>query len=158
MLSIGLSCRADDTIKKNGRQFAHGCPYLPGDSKIQSGLRMDSEVLIMASLKNLIRDNIPVWRSANDIVMTAGRHGRIPPTHIVQLIGILPEYHRQYNRVGQIWINPVLLEEDNQKYTSTRIDEMYEIRNDASSLNNWFIPNTPYNLKCPEPLPIVFSE
>eukprot|EP00959_Pyramimonas_sp_CCMP1952_P147118 3079200-Pyramimonas_sp.AAC.1 len=43
----------------------------------------------MISLQNVIRDNIPAWRSANDIVMTAGRNGRIPPTHVVQLIGIL---------------------------------------------------------------------
>eukprot|EP00959_Pyramimonas_sp_CCMP1952_P052574 1099227-Pyramimonas_sp.AAC.1 len=43
ILSIGLSCRADDTSKKRGRQCVHGCPYLPGDNRIQSGLRMDSE-------------------------------------------------------------------------------------------------------------------
>eukprot|EP00959_Pyramimonas_sp_CCMP1952_P228502 4777244-Pyramimonas_sp.AAC.1 len=81
----------------------------------------------MVSLKNLIRDNIPVWRSANDIVVTAGRNGRIPPIHIVQLIGTLPSHICQCNRVGQ---------DDNQQYTRTRIDELYEIRNDASSLKN----------------------
>eukprot|EP00959_Pyramimonas_sp_CCMP1952_P129299 2703577-Pyramimonas_sp.AAC.1 len=47
ILSIGLSCRADDAIKKRGRQFVHGCPYLLGHNWIQSGLRVDSEVLIM---------------------------------------------------------------------------------------------------------------
>eukprot|EP00959_Pyramimonas_sp_CCMP1952_P383618 8039225-Pyramimonas_sp.AAC.1 len=31
---------------------------------------------------------------------------------------------------------------------------MYGYRNDASSLKDWFIPKTPYNLKCPEPAPI----
>eukprot|EP00959_Pyramimonas_sp_CCMP1952_P173580 3627139-Pyramimonas_sp.AAC.1 len=92
ILSIGLSCRADDTSQKKGRQFVRGCPHFPGDNRIQSGLRMDSEVLILISLKNLIRDKIQVWRSANDIVMTAGREGRIPPTHIVQLVGILPNH------------------------------------------------------------------
>eukprot|EP00959_Pyramimonas_sp_CCMP1952_P287103 6004021-Pyramimonas_sp.AAC.1 len=35
---------------------------------------------------------------------------------------------------------------------------MYEIRNIASSLKNWYIPADPYNLKCPDPLPIVFSQ
>eukprot|EP00959_Pyramimonas_sp_CCMP1952_P386513 8100392-Pyramimonas_sp.AAC.1 len=38
ILGIGLSCRADDSSKKRGRQFVHACPYLPGDSRIQSGL------------------------------------------------------------------------------------------------------------------------
>eukprot|EP00959_Pyramimonas_sp_CCMP1952_P089807 1879361-Pyramimonas_sp.AAC.1 len=68
--------------------------------------------------------------------MAAGRHGRIPPTHVVQLIGILPGYNRQYNRVGRMWINSLYLKDDNQKYTSTRTDEMYEVRNDAPSLKN----------------------
>eukprot|EP00959_Pyramimonas_sp_CCMP1952_P107022 2236945-Pyramimonas_sp.AAC.1 len=67
ILSIGLSCRADDTSEKRGRPFVHGCSYLPGDNRIQYGLRMDSEVLVMVCLKNLIRSKIPVWRSANDI-------------------------------------------------------------------------------------------
>eukprot|EP00959_Pyramimonas_sp_CCMP1952_P246677 5155648-Pyramimonas_sp.AAC.1 len=41
---MGLSCRANDTIERNGRQFVHACPYLLGDNIIQSGLRVDSEV------------------------------------------------------------------------------------------------------------------
>eukprot|EP00959_Pyramimonas_sp_CCMP1952_P111794 2338372-Pyramimonas_sp.AAC.1 len=112
----------------------------------------------MVSLKNLIRDNIPAWRSANGVVMTAGRNGRIPPTHIVQLIGILPNRTCQHRRVGQIWVNPLYLKGDNQPCTSTRLDDMYEIRNDASALRTWFIPDTPYNLKCPDSLPIEFSQ
>eukprot|EP00959_Pyramimonas_sp_CCMP1952_P095944 2005979-Pyramimonas_sp.AAC.2 len=39
----GLSCRADDTANRGGRQFAHGCPYLSRDNRIQSSLRVDSE-------------------------------------------------------------------------------------------------------------------
>eukprot|EP00959_Pyramimonas_sp_CCMP1952_P015743 332986-Pyramimonas_sp.AAC.1 len=80
----------------------------------------------MVSLKNLIRDNIPMWRSASDIVMTAGRHGMIPPTHIVQLIGVLPGYNCQCDRVGQKRIHPIYVKSDNQQYTNIRIDEMYE--------------------------------
>eukprot|EP00959_Pyramimonas_sp_CCMP1952_P405556 8499762-Pyramimonas_sp.AAC.1 len=45
-ISVGLSCRADDTSKKRGKQFVHGCSRLPGDNRIQSGLRVDSEVLV----------------------------------------------------------------------------------------------------------------
>eukprot|EP00959_Pyramimonas_sp_CCMP1952_P443558 9285932-Pyramimonas_sp.AAC.1 len=36
IFSIGLSCRADDTSKKKGRQFVRGCPCLPGDNRIQT--------------------------------------------------------------------------------------------------------------------------
>eukprot|EP00959_Pyramimonas_sp_CCMP1952_P204434 4275223-Pyramimonas_sp.AAC.1 len=78
--------------RKRGRQFVHAWPYLPGDSRIQSGLRVDSEVLCVVCWKNLLRNSVPIWRSANDIITSAGRIGSIPPTHIVQLIGILPNY------------------------------------------------------------------
>eukprot|EP00959_Pyramimonas_sp_CCMP1952_P355999 7455749-Pyramimonas_sp.AAC.1 len=143
-VSIGLSCRADDTSNTRGRQFVHGSPCLPGDNRILSGWRVDSEALIMGSLKNLVRDNIPMWLSANDVVMAAGQNGRIPPTHIVQVMGILPSPGCQFNRVGQ----------------SGKIEDMYEIRNDASSSRNWFFPNTPYKLKCSDPPPfqeVAFS-
>eukprot|EP00959_Pyramimonas_sp_CCMP1952_P212958 4455839-Pyramimonas_sp.AAC.1 len=59
----------------------------------------------MVGLKNRFRYNIPVWRSANDIIMTAGRNGRIPQSHIVQLIGILPiSTQCAHDRVGQAWL------------------------------------------------------
>eukprot|EP00959_Pyramimonas_sp_CCMP1952_P189381 3961461-Pyramimonas_sp.AAC.1 len=51
----------------------------------------------MVSLKNLLRDNMQIWRSANDIIMSAGRGGRIPPTHVVQLIGAI-----LWNKSGSI--------------------------------------------------------
>eukprot|EP00959_Pyramimonas_sp_CCMP1952_P238699 4987986-Pyramimonas_sp.AAC.1 len=52
ILRTGLACRADGTTKRNGRQFVHACPYLPGDNILQSGLRVDSEVLISATRKS----------------------------------------------------------------------------------------------------------
>eukprot|EP00959_Pyramimonas_sp_CCMP1952_P013425 283175-Pyramimonas_sp.AAC.1 len=47
IFSIGLACPSDDTRKTRGIQFVHGCPYLPGDNRMQCGLRVDSEVLVM---------------------------------------------------------------------------------------------------------------
>eukprot|EP00959_Pyramimonas_sp_CCMP1952_P006123 128256-Pyramimonas_sp.AAC.1 len=38
-----------------------------------------------------------------------------------------------------------------------RIEDMYENRNAASSLRTWFFLETPCNLKCPDPPPVVFS-
>eukprot|EP00959_Pyramimonas_sp_CCMP1952_P391359 8201550-Pyramimonas_sp.AAC.1 len=87
----------------------------------------------MVSLKNLVRDNIPIWRSANDIVMTAGRNGGNPPTHIAQLIGILSSHACHHNRAGQVWINPLYLRADNQPLPSVKIHDMYDIRNAAPS-------------------------
>eukprot|EP00959_Pyramimonas_sp_CCMP1952_P192818 4031949-Pyramimonas_sp.AAC.1 len=108
----------------------------------------------MVSLKNLVRDSIPIWRSANDVVMTAGRNGRIPPTHIVQLIGILPSTDCQINRVGQVWVNPFIFAGQQSAVSDGKMEEMHEIRNGASSLRNWFFPNLPYYAKCPDPPPV----
>eukprot|EP00959_Pyramimonas_sp_CCMP1952_P024962 523830-Pyramimonas_sp.AAC.1 len=88
---------------------------MPIDGRIQSGLRVESDALIRVCLKNLLRDNIPVWRSANDIIMTSGIQGRILPSHIVQLIGIMPYCAQcKYDRVGQVWVNELHLE-DNER-------------------------------------------
>eukprot|EP00959_Pyramimonas_sp_CCMP1952_P110271 2307197-Pyramimonas_sp.AAC.1 len=64
---IALSFRADDIGN------AIGCLSLPGDDRIQQGLRIYSEVLVTVGLKNPLRDCISMWRSASDIIMTAGR-------------------------------------------------------------------------------------
>eukprot|EP00959_Pyramimonas_sp_CCMP1952_P216692 4531762-Pyramimonas_sp.AAC.1 len=73
--------------------------------------------------------------------MSAGRGGRIPPTHIVQLIGILPNHNCMYNRAGQIWVDPLYLRDSHQPYQGGNfsIEKIYEYRNDASALKCWFL-------------------
>eukprot|EP00959_Pyramimonas_sp_CCMP1952_P450279 9428128-Pyramimonas_sp.AAC.1 len=96
-LRTGLSCSADDTAMQ-GQTICSWMSMLLGDSRIQSGPRVDSEVLLMISLKNLLHDSMSNWCSGNDIIMTAGRNGIIPPIHIVQLTGILPNVdQRRFN-------------------------------------------------------------
>eukprot|EP00959_Pyramimonas_sp_CCMP1952_P059686 1246618-Pyramimonas_sp.AAC.2 len=81
----------------------HGCPCLPGDGRIPSGLRIESGDLVMVSLKHFLRDTIPIWRSAN---MAPGIDGRTLPSHIVQLIGIRPDSDQcKGDRVGQARVN-----------------------------------------------------
>eukprot|EP00959_Pyramimonas_sp_CCMP1952_P105808 2212293-Pyramimonas_sp.AAC.2 len=112
VLHVGLSCRADGTGGGRGRQCVHGCPCLPGDNRSQSCLRIDSELLGMVSLKNLLRDSISVRRSVNDVIMTAGWEGGVPPSHNDQLIGILPNRTQcRHDRVGQVWINLLYIED-----------------------------------------------
>eukprot|EP00959_Pyramimonas_sp_CCMP1952_P359802 7534034-Pyramimonas_sp.AAC.1 len=73
--------------------------------------------------------------------MSAGRNGRIPPTHIVQFICTLPNDRCRYNRVGHAWINPLYLWDNDQKYPNSdlSIDDMYEFQNEASLLESSFI-------------------
>eukprot|EP00959_Pyramimonas_sp_CCMP1952_P117497 2456083-Pyramimonas_sp.AAC.1 len=92
----------------------------------------------MASLKNLLRDKMAIWRSANGIILLAGRNGRIPPTHIVQLLDILPNDKCRYSRAGHGWVNPLYLWDNDQKYrrNDLSIDDMCEFQSDASSLED----------------------
>eukprot|EP00959_Pyramimonas_sp_CCMP1952_P385436 8077797-Pyramimonas_sp.AAC.1 len=47
--------------------------------------------------------------------MTAGNKGRIPPSHIVQVIGILPNKTQcRHDRVGHVWINPLYIKDNEQ--------------------------------------------
>eukprot|EP00959_Pyramimonas_sp_CCMP1952_P468585 9493481-Pyramimonas_sp.AAC.1 len=50
-----------------------------------------------------------IWRSADDIIVSACRNGNTLPTHIVQLIGILPNGKCSYDRVGHVWTNPLCM-------------------------------------------------
>ena len=83
----GLSCLARDNGKKphHGRQVVHGCPFLPGDPRIKSGMRPDSELLLFISIPVLLQHGVPVWRSANDIVLIPGHEDIIYPRYIIQL-------------------------------------------------------------------------
>ena len=163
ILDVGLSCLGHDNPKnKDGRQFIHGCPYLPGDDRIHSGLRPDSEVILMISLSTLIRDGYKVWRSANDIVMTSGAQGRIPVDSIIQMIGVKHHPDCKYDRTGQIWgwpkHKPHVTSGDEVRGNShwAAISQWkYEVANDATTLmateNNkgWFRLENPFNLKLP---------
>eukprot|EP00959_Pyramimonas_sp_CCMP1952_P468915 9494043-Pyramimonas_sp.AAC.1 len=86
----------------------HGCPYLPGDKRIQLGLRADNEVMALVGPENLIRDVCPVWRSAVDIIMTSGVQGRIAVSSLVQVSGVKRSGGEcRCDRVGQAWVNVV---------------------------------------------------
>eukprot|EP00959_Pyramimonas_sp_CCMP1952_P445302 9323774-Pyramimonas_sp.AAC.1 len=76
---------------------------------------MEFEVLAMVILKKLLRDDTPIWRSANDIIIASGNNGRIPPCRTVQLIGIKPNSVQcKYDRVGQVRVHG-LHTEDNHR-------------------------------------------
>eukprot|EP00959_Pyramimonas_sp_CCMP1952_P097317 2034426-Pyramimonas_sp.AAC.1 len=71
------------------------------EKRIQSGQRADTEAMVLVRRGNLIRDGIPVWRSASDMIMTSGVKGRIPVSSLVKFIGIKHRGERVHNRVGQ---------------------------------------------------------
>ena len=102
ILQKGLSCRGEDNPDGNrGRQFIHGCLFLPGDLRIRSGIRHDAEVLIFVSVKGLLTAGMRIWRSANDIILTSGDAGRIHPACIIQMVGL-----QGVGFVGKVWHNP----------------------------------------------------
>ena len=75
---------------------------MPGDKRIRSGFRHDSDVIIFVSMKSMLQDGVRIWRSANDIVLTSGEYGRIHPRHITQITALGAD-----GFVGKTWQNPL---------------------------------------------------
>eukprot|EP00959_Pyramimonas_sp_CCMP1952_P101506 2123484-Pyramimonas_sp.AAC.1 len=129
-----------------------GCPCFPGEWRIQSGLRMESEVLILVSLRNLLRDDILAWRSANDIIMAAGIRGRISPGHMVQFVGIEPNSVQcKYGRVGQAWVDELHLK------TTSWATCMFPLLCQRMTMR-WIVLRTPRDLKVPVSTPAAEVE
>eukprot|EP00959_Pyramimonas_sp_CCMP1952_P319011 6674782-Pyramimonas_sp.AAC.1 len=68
-----LSCLTQENSRGNTeRQFvsrrAEGCPHLPEDPRIRSGLRRDAGVLMFIYMPVWLRGGIRLWRSEDDMV------------------------------------------------------------------------------------------
>merc|ERR1712118_628965 len=54
------------------RNHVHFAPSKPSDGRVISGMRQDCEVAIYLKLREAIRDGIPFYRSANQVILTPG--------------------------------------------------------------------------------------
>eukprot|EP00959_Pyramimonas_sp_CCMP1952_P014868 314682-Pyramimonas_sp.AAC.1 len=51
---------------RTGRQFVHGCPYLPGNLRAWPGPGPDADLYIFLSIPRVLQYGTKVWRSARD--------------------------------------------------------------------------------------------
>merc|ERR1740129_956747 len=59
------------------RNHVHFVPYEPGDRRVISGMRYDSEVAIWIDLRRALSDGLPFYMSANKVILSPGIDGRV---------------------------------------------------------------------------------
>ncbi|KAI8078084.1 phosphotransferase KptA/Tpt1 [Gilbertella persicaria] len=67
-----------DGLSKMGRNQIHFAVGLPGDPKVQSGIRETSEVFIYIDVEKARKDGILFYRSSNNVILSDGIQGIIP--------------------------------------------------------------------------------
>merc|ERR1712106_76958 len=66
----------------SSRKHVHFTPYAPGDGRVISGMRYNCEVAIFIDLRRALQDGVPFFRSTNNVILSPGMNGTIPPTYI----------------------------------------------------------------------------
>lgn len=69
-------------LKKMGRDHIHMAAGLPGDAGVISGCREGTDVFLHIDVRQAVAAGIPFFLSGNDVLLTAGRDGILPPEFI----------------------------------------------------------------------------
>lgn len=89
----GTYYRFWDAIKMGGlskmsRQHVHLSAGEPGSSGVISGMRSSAQIMIYIDVAKAMEDNIVFLRSANNVILTSGRGGVIPPKYFSKVIDV----------------------------------------------------------------------
>ncbi|KNC76235.1 hypothetical protein SARC_11257 [Sphaeroforma arctica JP610] len=87
----GTFRKAWDLIKESGlktmnRNQIHCARGLPGESGVISGMRASCQVLIYIDMAASIKDGMEWFASANDVILTSGFDGVIPPMYFSSVV------------------------------------------------------------------------
>mmetsp|Transcript_81231 Transcript_81231/g.230099 ORF Transcript_81231/g.230099 Transcript_81231/m.230099 type:complete len:254 (-) Transcript_81231:4-765(-) len=94
---------------KHGQSFRRNVHFSirpPGEAVV-SGMRLNSQVAIYVDLPRAARDGIPFYRSANDVILTVGIDGVVPPEyfesvwHIQRRVRLHPPAEAQPQLLGE---------------------------------------------------------
>ena len=85
----GTYRRHVDSIRQKGllphggragwRKRVHFSPCEPGSKQRISGMRGDCEVAVYVDLRAALRDGVPFFVSANEVILSPGVNGAVPP-------------------------------------------------------------------------------
>ena len=64
-------------LRRGSRNHVHFQPFEPGDRRTISGMRHDCEIAIWIDLKMAISDGVPFYTSANEVILSPGKVGKI---------------------------------------------------------------------------------
>ena len=67
---------------KSQRNHVHFVPYEPGDGRVISGMRYNCEVAVYVDLARALRDGVPFFVSANQVILSPGVNGAVPRSYL----------------------------------------------------------------------------
>jgi 2'-phosphotransferase len=87
----GTTLKAIKSINETGlnkmdRNHIHFSIGLPGDDTVISGMRNSSDIIIELDLKKAMNDGIEFYISSNNVILSEGINGIIPPIYFKNLI------------------------------------------------------------------------
>lgn len=74
-------------LSRMSRVHIHFCAYEPDDKRIISGLRKSAQIYIYIDVDKAIKDGIPFFKSANDVILSPGNEeGFIKPVYFLKVV------------------------------------------------------------------------
>ena len=70
------------------RNHVHFAPRPPGDKRVISGMRHDSEIAFYIDLKSALGKGVPFYVSGNEVILSPGIQGRISPEFLVKWVDL----------------------------------------------------------------------
>lgn len=90
----GTYRRCVESIRRQGllagggasdRNHVHFAPFEPGDGRVISGMRYNCEVAIYVDVARALREGVPFFRSANQVILSPGIQGVVPAKFISRI-------------------------------------------------------------------------
>ncbi|CAJ1392502.1 unnamed protein product, partial [Effrenium voratum] len=82
-----------ESIQRNGliagggisnRNHVHFAPYEPHDGRVISGMRYNCEVAVYVDLPAALKEGVPFFRSANEVILSPGINGTVPAKFLLK--------------------------------------------------------------------------
>lgn len=73
-------------LSKMARQHIHIATGTPEADNVISGMRSSAQVLIYIDVPKVLQDHIPLYLSANNVVLTAGVNGYLAPRYFEKVV------------------------------------------------------------------------
>ncbi|KAK9377673.1 KptA family-domain-containing protein [Lipomyces chichibuensis] len=73
-------------LSKMKRNHIHLAAGLPGETRVISGMRANSNVYIYIDMKKAIEDGIRFYKSDNGVILTDGKDGVLPPQYFSKVV------------------------------------------------------------------------
>ncbi|KAL8279346.1 hypothetical protein RQP46_008158 [Phenoliferia psychrophenolica] len=80
-----------DVIEKEGlktmtRNHVHCAVGLSGEEGVTSGMRANCDLFIYLDVPLLLADDVPIFKSTNNVILTPGVDGTVPPKYFSKVV------------------------------------------------------------------------